>query len=174
MNTPTQSDNVLRQDLLDQIASITTMRLGTLAEEYREHPSPDGGTVRLGPYFKHQVWQDGRNVSRRVPVAEAATLKLDTEEAKRFHQLTEQLAQLNIQHTIALRTAEAADAGMIAEKKPQIPMPRRKIPRNRTLPRPSARKAHPKRTTTKPDPMVRDRPARRLRPRRLCHRRGVV
>jgi hypothetical protein len=37
-----------------------------------------------------------------VPVAEAATLKLDTEEAKRFHQLTDQLAQLNIQHTMTM------------------------------------------------------------------------
>jgi len=125
MNAPTQPDSPLRQALLDQIASITTMRPGTLAEEYREHPSPDGrGTVRLGPYFKHQIWQDGRNVSRRVPAGEASTLKLDTEEAKRFHQLTDQLAQLNIQHTVSLRAAEAAEAGMVAEKKPSIPMPR--------------------------------------------------
>jgi len=118
MNAPTQPDSQLRQSLLDQIASITTMLPGTLAAEYREHPSPDGrGTVRLGPYFKHQIWQDGRNVSRRVPAGEAATLKLDTEEAKRFHQLTDQLAQLNIQHTTALRAAETAEAGMVAEKK---------------------------------------------------------
>ena len=122
MNAPTQPDSLLRQALLEQIASITTMRAGTLAEEYREHPSPDGrGTVRLGPYFKHQVWQDGRNVSKRVPVAEAATLKLDTEEAKRFHQLTDQLAQLNIQHTIALRATETAESGMVTEKKTSNP-----------------------------------------------------
>lgn len=138
MNAPTQSDNVLRQALLDQIASITTMRPGTLAEEYREHPSPDGhGTVRLGPYFKHQVWQDGRNVSRRVPAAEAATLKLDTEEAKRFHQLADQLAQLNIQHTIALRATEVAATGMVAEKKTSNPnaLPKNTAKRNATSPK---------------------------------------
>jgi hypothetical protein len=141
MNPPTQPDNALRQALLDQIASITTMRPGTLAEEYREHPSPDGrGTVRLGPYFKHQVWQDGRNVSRRVPADQAATLKLDTQEAKRFHQLTDQLAQLNIQHTIALRAAEAsetAEAGMIAEKKTSNPSasPKNTAKRNSTSPK---------------------------------------
>jgi hypothetical protein len=138
MNTPKQSDNALRQTLLDQIASITTMRPGTLAEEYREHPSPDGrDTVRLGPYFKHQVWQDGRNVSRRVPVAEAATLKLDTEEAKRFHQLTDQLAQFNIQRTIALRATEAADAGMVAEKKTSNPnaSPKNTAKRNSSSPK---------------------------------------
>ena len=138
MNAPTQPDSLLRQALLEQIASITTMRPGTLAEEYRQHPSPDGrGTVRLGPYFKHQVWQDGRNVSKRVPVAEAATLKLDTEEAKRFHQLTDQLAQLNIQHTIVLRATEAADAGMVTEKKTSNPnaSPKNTAKRNSSLPK---------------------------------------
>ena len=121
MNAPTYPNSPLRQDLLEQIASITTMRPGTLAEEYREHPSPDRrGIERLGPYFKHQVWQDGRNVSRRVPAAEATTLKHDIEEAKRFHQLTAQLAQLNFEHTIALRAAETA-AGAIAEKKTSKP-----------------------------------------------------
>jgi hypothetical protein len=55
---------------------ITTMRPGTIAEEYRERPASAGhGTVRLRPCFKHQVWQDGRNGSRRVPAAEAATPK---------------------------------------------------------------------------------------------------
>ena len=98
------------------------MRPGTIAAEYREHPAAAGrGTVRLGPYFKHQVWQDGRNVSRRVPAAEAATLVLDVEEAKRFHQLTAQLAELNIQHTIALRAAEANAAGAVTEKKTSNP-----------------------------------------------------
>lgn len=138
MNSPTSPDNALRQALLDQIASITTMRPGTLAEEYREHPSPDGrGTVRLGPYFKHQVWQDGHNVSRRVPATEAAALKLDTEEAKRFDQLTKQLAQLNIQHTIALRAAETAEAGMVAEKKTSNPnaLPKNTAKRNSTSPK---------------------------------------
>lgn len=150
MNAPTQPDSLLRQALLEQIASITTMRPGTLAEEYREHPSSDGrGTVRLGPYYKHQVWQDGRNVSKRVPVAEAATLKLDTQEAKRFHQLTDQLAQLNIQHTIALRATEAADAGMVTEKKTSNPdaLPKNTAKRNSSSTKRA--KASPKKNNNK-------------------------
>jgi len=150
MNAPTQPDSPLRQALLDQIASITTMRPGTMAEEYREHPSPDGrGTVRLGPYFKHQIWQDGRNVSRRVPAGEAATLKLDTEEAKRFHQLTDQLAQLNIQHTIALRAAETSEAGMVAEKKTSNPNSSPKNTAKRSSSSPKRAKGSPKRKNNK-------------------------
>jgi len=85
------------------------MQPGTLAEEWRERPEPQGGgTVRLGPYFKHQVWKDGRNASRRVPTNEAALLREDIDNAKRFEQLTGDLARLNIEHTLALRSAQAA------------------------------------------------------------------
>jgi hypothetical protein len=138
MNAPTQPDSPLRQALLDQIAAITTMQPGTLAEEYREHPDPSGqGLIRRGPYFKHQLWQDGRNLSRRVPADEAATLKLDIDNAKRFHQLTAQLAQLNIQHTLAMRTSQTAPAHVIAEKKTSIPSVSRKptAKRNTTSPK---------------------------------------
>lgn len=123
MNASTQPDSPLRQALLDQIASITTMRPGSLAEEYREHPAVGGhGTVRHGPYYKHQLWQDGRNVSRRVPVAEAATLKLDIENARCFRQLTDELAQLNIEYTLTLRATEDAAADAVAEKKTSKPV----------------------------------------------------
>jgi hypothetical protein len=126
MSTPAQSSSPLRQALLEQIAAITTMLPGSLAEEYREHPAPDGrGTVRLGPYFKHQVWQDGRNLSRRVPAAEAATLKLDIENAKLFEELTGQLARLNIQYTIALRAGQT-DATETTVKKTSKPTASRK------------------------------------------------
>lgn len=107
MKATPPSRQATRQDLLDQIASITTMQSGTLAEEWRERPSPDGeSTVRLGPYFKHQAWQDGRNVSRRVPAAEAAQLREDIDNAKRFEQLTSELAHINIEHTMELRASQ--------------------------------------------------------------------
>jgi hypothetical protein len=51
------------------------MQSGSLAEEWRERPGPPGEPpVRLGPYFKHQAWHDGRNVSRRVPAAGAENI----------------------------------------------------------------------------------------------------
>ena len=75
MKSPYQSTEQIRQSLVEQIAAITTMQPGTLAEEYREHPDADGkGVVRRGPYFKYQCWHDGRNLSRRVPVTQAAHL----------------------------------------------------------------------------------------------------
>jgi hypothetical protein len=151
MNAPIQSDSPLRQTLLDQIAAITTMQPGALAEEYREHPDPSGqGVVRRGPYFKYQIWRDGHNLSRRVPADEAATLKLDIDNAKRFHQLTAQLAQLNIEHTLALRGTQTAAAHVIAEKKTSKPnaSPKNTAKRNTSSPRPAKSSPTGKRSKT--------------------------
>ena len=122
MTTTHQFDNSERSSLLEQIAAITTMQEGSLAEEWRERPSADGqSTIRLGPYYKHQVWKDGRNRTRRVPAQEAAQLRQDIDNAKRFEQLTDQLAHLNIQHTLALRADQARDSEIQESKKNSKP-----------------------------------------------------
>ncbi len=113
MNTPTIS--AARQPILEELGSITQMRRGTLSEQYVERPAPNGGTVKFGPYFKFQIWQDGRNQTRSVTTDEALLLREDIDNFHRFEQLCQQLAQLNIQHTIALRATEPAAAN--TEKK---------------------------------------------------------
>lgn len=139
-NTP-QSVDAVRRSLVDQIAAISTMQPGTLAEEWRERPDSEGtGVVRLGPYYKHQVWKDGRNVSRRVPADEAVLLREDIENAKRFEQLTEELAHLNIEHTLALRRAPAPAADSGGSKK------------NSTRKRSASGTPKPKRSSRKPEP----------------------
>jgi hypothetical protein len=133
MTIPSESVEAARRSLLDQIAGISTMQPGSLAEEWRERPDPEGGGVlRLGPYYKHQVWKDGRNVSRRVPAGEAALLREDIDNAARFDRLTGELARLNIEHTVALRSAPSPDAESGGSKKNSTPkrstsaMPKRK------------------------------------------------
>lgn len=142
MKPSSPSAEKARHDLVAQIAAITTMQPGTLAEEYRERPAPGGkGVVRLGPYFKHQCWKDGRNVSRRVPASEAAPLREDIDNARRFHLLTAQLAELNIAQTLALRAAEARDAAPATQgpdsKKNSATKP---VAKGSRKPKPSSRK----------------------------------
>ena len=111
-----------RKSLLDQIAAITTMQPGTLAEEWRERPDPDAaGTRRIGPYYKHQVWRDGRNISRRVPAAEAAQLREDIDNAKLYEQLTGELARINIECTLQLRSAKDGSGESAESKKNSRP-----------------------------------------------------
>ena len=138
MTTTSKSVETERRSLLDQIAAITTMQSGTLAEEYRERPNPEGsGTKRLGPYFKHQVWQDGRNLSRRVPADEAVLLREDIDNAKLFERLTGELARLNIEHTLALRASPSQNADSAEGKKTPNGNGPRKIRRNGSLRRAS-------------------------------------
>lgn len=83
------------------------MQRGTLAEEYRTQCAPDGkGTVRLGPYYKHQCWEAGRNLSRRVPAHEVPLLRQDIANAQCFERLTKQLADVTVAQTRSLRTAQ--------------------------------------------------------------------
>jgi hypothetical protein len=111
-----------RKALLDQISSITTMQPGTLAEEWRERPAPDaGGTRRVGPYYKHQVWRDGRNISRRVPAAEAPQLREDIDNAKRYEELTDELARINIESTLQMRAANDGSGESAESKKNSRP-----------------------------------------------------
>jgi hypothetical protein len=119
---PDASHQASRKSLLEQIAAIDTMQPGTLAEEWRERPDPDGGTPRrTGPYYKHQVWREGRNVSRRVPAAEAAQLREDIDNAKRYEELTGELARINIEHTLQLRAAQAGSGESAESKKNSRP-----------------------------------------------------
>ena len=119
LNSPRQSH---RKALIDQITAITTMQPGTLAEEWRERPDADaGGTQRIGPYYKHQVWRDGRNLNRRVPASEAAQLREEIDNAKRYAELTGELARINIEHTLQLRSADPASSEIADSKKTPCP-----------------------------------------------------
>ena len=98
------------------------MQPGTLAEEWRERPDPDAaGTRRIGPYYKHQVWRDGRNISRRVPAAEAAQLREDIDSAKLYEELTGELARINIECTLQLRSAKDGSGESAESKKNSRP-----------------------------------------------------
>jgi len=106
MNHPSTHSTDPRQPLLDQLAELSTMERGTLAEEYRERPASEGGgTVRLGPYFKHQCWENGRNMSRRVPAVEVDHLREDLQNAQRFDQIISKLASLAIDEGRIQRSA---------------------------------------------------------------------
>ena len=139
MNTPPTTTT--REAVLEQLSALTEMQRGTLSEQYFERTPPGGkGTVRLGPYYKFQVWQDGRNHTRSVPPGEAPALREDIANFHLFEQLTAQLAQLNIEHTLALRGAEtAAAAQATAEKKTSKPSasPKNTAKRSTSSPRPA-------------------------------------
>lgn len=89
-----------RQRILIEIARIDTMEKGRLTEEYRESYR-DGTSVRLGPYYKYQRWENGQSVSRRVPAAQAEELRQAVEGYHRFKALAAEYAELTVEATRA-------------------------------------------------------------------------
>lgn len=117
------------QTLLDQIAAISTMERGKLTEEFRTRPAADGtGTICLGPYFKLQAWERGRNSSRRVPAEEVPALREDLANFERFNELTGALAEEIISRTRGMRRPGAAsrETPAITAKKNSTKKPARK------------------------------------------------
>jgi len=71
------------------------MEYGSLKAEHR--PAPGGGTT--GPYFKHQVWEQGKNLSQRLPAQEAPALRDAIANRQRFEELARDFIGLTVQLT---------------------------------------------------------------------------
>ncbi len=87
-----------RRQILDQMAQIECMEKGRLSEEYREKHK-DGERVRLGPYYKHQCWENGRNASRRVPAAKVEELRDAVDGYHRFRELADEYVEVTVEMT---------------------------------------------------------------------------
>lgn len=86
-----------RAELLRQMAALDTMELGSLKAEYRQNSSGQP----VGPYFKHQVWENGANASRRVPSDEAPGLEAAIANRQKFEALANEFIGLTVQLTRA-------------------------------------------------------------------------
>ena len=84
-----------RAQILRQLAALETMEYGSLRTELR--PAPGGGTT--GPYYQHQVWEHGRNLSQRIPAAEAAALQSALANRQRAEVLAQEYIDVTVQLT---------------------------------------------------------------------------
>lgn len=93
-----QSLELRRDNLFNQMQSVTRMERGTLSEEYRERVI-DGEVVRRGPYYKHQCWEHGKNMSRRVPAEDVFALKEALAGYETFQRMSAAYVETTIQLT---------------------------------------------------------------------------
>lgn len=100
-----------RQQILVEMAQLDTMEKGRLTEEYRESYK-DGKPVKLGPYYKYQRWENGKNISRRIPVVQVEELRQAVDNYHHFKALAEEYAELTVETT---RTTSAD----LSKKKPR-------------------------------------------------------
>jgi hypothetical protein len=86
------------QSLLQQIAPIQSLDRGTVSV-LRQGPQ--------GPYYNHQCYENGRNVSRYVPSDQVPELKAAIDGYHRVQDLMAQYVQLLVEKTRADRAAGA-------------------------------------------------------------------
>ena len=92
-----------RTHILQQMAALQTMEQGSLKAEFRDSPSGQ----RCGPYFKHQVWQAGSNLSRRIPPEEASALEVAIANRQKFEALAARFVDLTV---VCTRQSQAEPA----------------------------------------------------------------
>ena len=93
-----------REQILQQMEQIQRMERGSLQAQTRpslRHPGQD-----RGPYFKHQIWEGGQNVTRHIPAQQADALAQAIEGRKEFEKLAEQF----IDATVILTRAQTGPA----------------------------------------------------------------
>ena len=94
-----------RQVLFEKMAQIDQMEYGSLKAEYRPGTDPDHP---LGPYYKYQVWQEGKNHSERVAGPRAEQLRQAVDGRQQFEQMAQECVALTVQHTRQAQGASEA------------------------------------------------------------------
>ena len=91
MKTP-----ITPQSVLQNLAQIQRLDRGSISV-IRQGPA--------GPYYNHQCYENGRNVTRYVPAEQVAELQAAIADYQRFQQLIEQYVELLVEKTSAERQA---------------------------------------------------------------------
>ena len=102
--------------LFEKIAQIQSMERGKLTI-MREGPE--------GPYYKHQAWENGKNLSRYVSRDQAAAVQEAIHGYEQFQELTEQYAQAVINKTRAELAANSKKKNCHRQRKSSWPKARK-------------------------------------------------
>jgi hypothetical protein len=86
-----------QQGLLQQLQAIDRLRRGSLSQQFFK--SPGRPTTRRGPYYVLQGFFRGKKFSERVPQDQAAQVKLDVDNYRRFQALAEDYVTVSDQIT---------------------------------------------------------------------------
>ena len=111
MNTP-----ITPQVLLHQIAQLPHLERGKLCI-LRQGPN--------GPYYNHQTWENGKNVSRYVPRDQVPAIQEAIDGYHQFQDLTEQYVKTMIEKTRAERSS-----GAKKKPRPNSSSPKKRKSRN--------------------------------------------
>ncbi|MCL2153841.1 MAG: hypothetical protein FWH57_13005 [Oscillospiraceae bacterium] len=80
-----------RNEIVDEIGTIKSMRKGTLNTNYNKVTNKKGEDVFNGPYYiLTKRGADNKTVSERISAADAPRIQEEVDNYKRFRQLTDE------------------------------------------------------------------------------------
>jgi hypothetical protein len=84
-----------RAQILDQIAAMGPMRMGSICEQMLPHKQPDGTIRRRGPYLTYTFKQGGKTHGKHLRnPQEAALYQRQIDNYRRYQDLSAQLVQV--------------------------------------------------------------------------------
>lgn len=83
-----------KNELLEEIAELGTLRRGQVSEQYYEKTNAKGEKVRTGPYYVWQAWVGGKKRSVRIPKEEVEMVRKEMATHKQYKRLCEELADV--------------------------------------------------------------------------------
>ena len=105
-----------QQSLLQQMQAIDRLRRGSLSQQFFK--SPDRHAAPRGPYFILQGFFHGKKFSERVPQEQAAQVRQDVDQYRRFQSLAEDYVTVTDQITRTQEQSEDAKKNFSRRRSP--------------------------------------------------------
>ena len=87
-----------REELLEQMRSLDTLRRGSLSQQFFKYKQA-GKTLLRGPYFLLQGFFRGKKFAERIPAEKAGQVAQQVENYQRFQALAERFVTLTDEMT---------------------------------------------------------------------------
>lgn len=89
-----------KETAIRKLMEIKSARRGQISEQYYERKTPDGRTVKLGPYYVWQRWVKGQKISTRIPPEYLAQVREDLARGRELQKIFDDLFALMEQKAI--------------------------------------------------------------------------
>ena len=99
-----------REEIIQEIKNISSMRKGTINEQYLKVPHKNKETSIQGPYYVLTKKENGKTISVRISNNDVEEIKKETEQYKKFCFLTSEFASITEELTIMNKTVNDEDS----------------------------------------------------------------
>jgi len=99
-----------RKAILKAMGEVTSLRQGSLTEQYIQRSDGTGKKRKLGPYYIHTWYEDGRKRCDHIPRSEAPALEAEIRNYQKMKDLFEELLDVIEQQTLLRSTSSGGHA----------------------------------------------------------------